>query len=60
MPQSQSDSINQIQLYRPQCFKCGALSVLEHVEPADEPDHDLRALECTVCGNYDVVKIRFR
>jgi hypothetical protein len=60
MPQSDPSPINQIQLYRPPCSKCGALTMLEHIEPADEPDHDLRAFECTMCGTSEVVKIRFK
>ena len=60
MPESKFQSVNQIQLYRPQCSKCGALCVLEHVEPADDREHDLRTFECTSCGTYDVVKMRFR
>jgi hypothetical protein len=33
---------------------------LARIEPADEPDHDLRTFECTACGQVDVAKIKFR
>jgi ribosomal protein S27AE len=60
MPQSESSTVNRIQLYRPQCSKCGTLTALTHIEPAPEPDHDLRTFECPACGNADVVLIRFK
>lgn len=52
--------LNQIQLYRPLCSKCGTLTQLARIEPADEPDHDLRTFECVACGNADVLKVKFR
>ena len=58
--QSESSQITRIQLYRPFCSKCGTLTVLARIEPADEPDHDLRTFECEACGSADLVKIRFR
>jgi hypothetical protein len=30
--------INQIQLYRPLCSKCGTLTQLARLEPCDDPD----------------------
>jgi DNA-directed RNA polymerase subunit RPC12/RpoP len=47
-------------LYRPLCSRCGTLSLLAHVEPSSDQDHDLRAFECPACGQLDVVKIKFR
>lgn len=52
--------VNQVQLYRPLCLKCGALTQLARIEPADEPDHDLRTFECVMCGISDAVKIKFK
>jgi DNA-directed RNA polymerase subunit RPC12/RpoP len=48
------------QLYRPLCSRCGTLSALARVEPAKEPDHDLRTFECPACGHADMVKMKFR
>jgi hypothetical protein len=52
--------INLIQPYRPLCSKCGALTELARIEPAAEPDHDLRTFECMLCGNADTVEVKFR
>jgi len=52
--------VNQLQVYRPQCPKCGAIMWLEHIEPSDEPDHDLRTFECPNCSQCEAVKMRFR
>jgi DNA-directed RNA polymerase subunit RPC12/RpoP len=60
MPQSESSQIDQIKLYRPPCSKCGALTALARIEPAPEPDHDLRTFECSACGHEEVVKIKFK
>jgi predicted RNA-binding Zn-ribbon protein involved in translation (DUF1610 family) len=54
------ESRQQSQLYRPLCSRCGTLSTLARVEPAAEPDHDLRTFECPACGHTDVVKVKFR
>jgi hypothetical protein len=43
--------VDQLQSYRPSCTKCGALMKLEHIEPSDDPDHDLRTFECPNCGH---------
>ena len=58
--ESEPSVINQIQLYRPLCSKCGTLTQLARIEPSDDPDHDLRTFECSMCGNSDVVKIKFK
>jgi len=50
----------QSQLYRPLCSHCGTLATLARVEPAPEPDHDLRIFECPACGHVDTVKMKFR
>ena len=52
--------INQIQLYRPLCSECGTLTHLARIEPAPEPDHDLRTFECVSCGNADMITVKFR
>ena len=57
MPESESVRRNQVAQYVPQCPKCGARKLLERIEPADEPGHDLRTYECTNCGHYEVVKV---
>jgi len=54
------ESREQSQLYRPLCSRCGTLSTLARVEPAEEPNHDLRTFECPACGHSDVVKVKFR
>ncbi len=53
MPESESVRRNQVAQYVPQCPKCGARKLLEHIEPG----HDLRTYECTNCGHYEVVKV---
>jgi len=60
MAQSSPSEINQLQLYRPLCSKCGTLTQLARIEPALEPDYDLRTFACVACDNVDVVKIRFK
>ena len=52
--------INAIQLFRPPCPKCGGLTSLARIEPAAEPDHDMRTFACATCSHAEVVKIRFR
>ena len=52
--------INQIQLYRPLCSRCGTLTQLARIEPAPERDHDLRTFECVSCGHSDMVTVKFR
>ena len=52
--------LNQIQLYRPLCSKCGTLTHLARIEPCDDPNHDLRTFECVACGNADTVTVKFR
>jgi predicted RNA-binding Zn-ribbon protein involved in translation (DUF1610 family) len=52
--------LNQVQLHRPPCPKCGRVTSLARIEPCDEPDHDLRTFECDACGHAAVLKIKFR
>ena len=52
--------INQIQLYRPLCSKCGTRTQLARIEPCDDPGQDLRTFECVACGNADMVTVKFR
>ncbi len=54
------ESRQQSQLHRPLCSRCGTLSTLARVEPAAEPDHDLRIFVCPACGHTDAVKVKFR
>lgn len=42
------------------CSKCGARSMLTHIEPSPKPDHDVRTFECPSCGQVDVVTVKFR
>lgn len=60
MRPTEPSQINQIQLYRPLCSKCGTLTQLARIEPALEPEHDLRTFECISCGNADVVMVKFK
>ena len=57
---SEPSQTNMLQAYRPQCSKCGMLTDLSRIEPADEPGHDLRTFVCQTCGTADVVMIRFK
>jgi hypothetical protein len=34
--------------------------MLARVEPASEPDHDLRTFECAHCGLSEAAKIKFK
>ena len=60
MQPAKQSVINQIQLYRPFCSKCGTLTQLALIEPSDEPEHDLRTFECIACSNADTVSVKFR
>jgi hypothetical protein len=60
MRPSEPSIINQIQLYRPLCSKCGTLTQLARIEPSDEPGHDLRTFECIACANADMMMVKFR
>jgi hypothetical protein len=42
------------------CLKCGLPMFLSHIEPADQPNHDLRIFECTICGYSVTVTVKFR
>jgi hypothetical protein len=54
------EPVNQIQLRRPLCSKCGTLTSLARVEPSDITDHDLRTFECSACDNTETVLVKFR
>ena len=60
MRSREPNQVNAIQLYRPPCPKCSGLTCLARIEPAPEPDHDLRTFECKVCGHAEVVKIKYK
>ena len=52
--------MNQVQVYRPRCSKCGAPTTLARIEPAAKPGHDLRTFECTACNNADMLEVAYR
>jgi hypothetical protein len=60
MPQSEPSFVNQMQVYRPPCSRCGQPTTLARIEPAGDPGHDLRTFECTICTNADTVKTAYR
>jgi hypothetical protein len=45
---------------RPACISCGQPAWLVRIEPAPEPDHDLRTFECSICEATQTVKVKFR
>jgi hypothetical protein len=57
MPQSEPGFVNQVQMYRTPCFRCGAPTTLARIEPAPQSGHDLRSFECTVCTNTDAIEV---
>ena len=59
MAHAERSFVNQVQIYRPPCSKCGAPTTLARIEPARESGHDLRTFECTACGNADVVDVAY-
>lgn len=60
MPTSEPSLLNQLQLYRPPCSRCGAPTSLARIEPVAEAHHDLRTFECASCGHAEVVEVKFR
>jgi len=52
--------VNQLQMYRPPCSKCGGPTNLVGIEPSLEPGHDLRTFACTACGTVEAITVRFR
>jgi len=60
MPQPDPSAVNMLRLFTPSCSKCGAPTSLAGIEPAPEPDHDVRTYLCVVCGQAEVVKTKFR
>lgn len=60
MQRQQPSQVNKIQLWTPQCSKCGSLTALARIEPGDDANHDLRTFECEHCGHMEAVKIKFR
>jgi ribosomal protein S27AE len=60
MPASEPSQLNQLQLYRPPCSRCGAPTLLARIEPAGEQGHDLRTFECAACGHTEVVDVKYR
>lgn len=60
MGQPEPSFMNQVQVYRPRCSRCGAPTTLARIEPAAKPGHDLRTFECTVCNNADMLEVAYR
>ena len=60
MPRSEPSIMNQVQIFRPPCSKCGRPTTLARIEPALAPGHDLRTFECTVCNNADTVEVLYK
>ena len=60
MSQQDHVLINQVQMYRPRCSKCGQPTQLARIEPAGEPDYDQRTFECVMCGNADMAMVKFK
>jgi len=59
MRPDEPSQVNAIQLYRPVCSRCGSLTMLVRIEPADKPDHDMRTFECW-CGHAEIVELKYR
>jgi len=59
MPQSDTSIMNQLQVYRPLCAKCGTSMSLTRIEP-DRPDHDKRSFECQACHRVETSIFRFK
>ena len=60
MPQSEPSVVNQLQMYRPPCSRCGAPTMLARIEPSPKSGHDLRSFECTVCANTDTIEVVYK
>jgi hypothetical protein len=60
MQHSEPGIINQLQVYRPPCGKCGSPTMLARVEPAGEPGYDLRTFECPACEHSETIKVAYR
>ena len=44
--------INQVQVYRPPCARCGAPTTFVASQP-DAPKHDVRSFRCETCGQIE-------
>lgn len=60
MDRQEPSQLNALQAYRPQCSKCGSLTVLTSIEPSAEVGHDLRKFQCENCGTSEAVMIRHK
>jgi DNA-directed RNA polymerase subunit RPC12/RpoP len=58
--QQQPNPFNPIRSDRPPCPKCGAVTTLERIEPADERNYDQRTFQCAACGHRNVLKMRIK
>jgi len=45
---------------RPRCEHCGNTMWLARIQPADEPDHDVRTFECSTCRTSLVLTVKFK
>ena len=52
--------VNQVDVYRPACAKCGARMMLARIEPTDRPDYDCRTFECDRCGHARSEDVKFK
>jgi len=43
--------VNQVDVYRPACSKCGSRMMLARIEPSGRSDYDTRTFECGQCGH---------
>ncbi len=60
MPQFQTNTVNQVQEYRPPCSRCGAPTALARVTPIPNADHDSRVFQCPVCGKIDMALVELK
>ena len=52
--------VNQVDVYRPACAKCGSRMMLARIEPSGKPNHDMRTFECAQCGRERCEVVRFK
>ena len=60
MPQPYSFYPSERPVSQRRCPTCRLPMFLSRIEPADEPDHDMRTFECPTCKCTETVSIKFR
>jgi hypothetical protein len=60
MPQSDIYIPSNRWLDRLTCPKCGLPMFLERVEPAEQPDHDKRHFQCTICDHVETLVVKYK